>query len=685
MLVTTYNSESVVLLNDEPDWNDSITLEASTVTRKTRSLAGRESRRALGESLRLSLNWSATLNRTQQNALRDTAQAAEDKPILCPVWPLKNAGTSWASAPYSSGLEIGWMSDWSSYAIGAPLPSPASWDFVAPLLRGSLDNNPKPSLASAASASVTFNFTENSDAEYALVPDPVTFTNGVALADGSTPKIFPFDKTWQRDPVSGGAEFEIEREQIGPSRKQASAYYTQVAERPLTASLLFVGETEIATFLRWLLDRKISVEAHYVTAPSLVSTLSANASAGTNTITLADAADLGTNRWLALTDGLVTEIVRVTGIAGNVCTLSANLAQTWLASVTMVNLAILARHATDTVRLEFSNPTLAETRIAWREVSGEYSVAVGETRGTTLGTLTTKAWLYQFTLDWNGATEIHRVTSYEKQLTASSQTWTPRPIEHGQLRQNIALDRDEITLKTRWWDGCPFRKFLPNALDCKITLAIFECDVSGANGSNVTQWFGGELTRMSSADGPIITVTAAGANALFDRPALKFLLQPGCNDELFGPWCGLSRAAWTIGATVHAVSGKVVTLKTFVHPGSAPAGFGFAHWFALGYIERTISGVIHRHTVFDSAAIDGSSRIAVTLGSTASPAIAVNDTLNIIPGCDNRPETCKAYHATTNPTGKFNNYARFAGLPFMPDKAPGFTPIKQSDSAAGKK
>jgi hypothetical protein len=63
----------------------------------------------------------------------------------------------------------------------------------------------------------------------------------------------------------------------------------------------------------------------------------------------------------------------------------------------------------------------------------------------------------------------------------------------------------------------------------------------------------------------------------------------------------------------------------------------------------------------------------------------VGEDVIVVPGCDNRPETCKAYHVDDNPTGKFNNFGRFAGLPEIPDKNPAFQPLKQSDSNHGKK
>lgn len=677
MILTTYNSEAVALLNDEPDWSTPVRIELSLPTQRRRSLTGREARRPLGDTLRLRVDWSATLDTEQLNALRDALQELEDTPLLCPVWPLKLRGDDWAAdSAYTAGLLIGWNEGWGDYEISDAL-TPGDWDWVAPLLRGVFEQVPNPGLPSHRYGQVEFQFVEDSDAELALVPDAVTFSNGPALADATVPKVFPFPVDWRTAPKHGGAEVEIERTPIGPGRVRASSYYPQSAERPLDAALLLSSYSDIASLLRWLLDRRFSVSAHYVPSVTYVTGLAANAAAGTNTLTLTDATQLGDNRFLALLAGDTVEIVRVTNVAGNVCTLSANLVNNWTTGRTMVNLAMLARHATDTVQVEFQTPHVVSARLAWREVPAEYTPAGVETRGTTLGALTTKAWLYLVTLDWDGTTEVHRLTSFERDLTASSNTWTSRPIEHSALRHTIALDRDEITLKTRWWTDCPWRKFLPNKLDCKVRLAIYECDVAGSAGSNVTQWFGGEITGMPSADGPLLSLTAAGANALFDRPLLKLLMQPGCNDELFGPWCGLDRADWEATAEVFAIpTSKTVTLENFTFSGGTPAGFGFAHWYALGYLQRTIAGLPVRHLIFDSAAIS-SARIVITLGSVPDPVFTIGEELVIVPHCDNRPETCKAWHTTNNPTGKFDNYPNFAGFPFLPDKNPALEPKRK--------
>jgi hypothetical protein len=589
MISTSFNSAAAFVLTDGPEWSQSVSLRVALLAQKERGLSGRETRQALGESLRLELSWTAVINRADFNQLRDALQSLGDEVVLCPAWPFALPGANWGDSLYTgSGLFIAWLADWSDFIIGDSIADPADWDFVAPCLVGKLDSTPESAVLGSDCGRVSFSFVEDAVADYALLPDAVAFSNGPALADSSTPKIFPTEADWSTPPKANAAEVMIDRERIGNGRERAATYFPQSAERIQEADVLFTTAADVATILRWWLDRRGSVQAHYAVAFPVMARLATTANAGNNTLTLTEADDLGSNRFVELNDGRHREIVRISSIAGDVCTLTANLARTWPTD-TMVRLVMLARHQRESLELVFDTPTMARARFTWRELPAEYTVGAGETRAVTVGgKASAKAFLYLITLDWNGATEVHRCTGYERDLTASSHDWTARLIEHGELRQTLTLDRNETTLKTRWWEGCPFRQFLPNALDAKVTLAIYECDVTGDAGSNVAQIFGGEITG-ASFDGPIINASAAGANALFDRKFPRFLLQRRCNHALFDAGCTLDRADWTATAEVYSVAGATVTLENFVFSGGTPDGFGFAHWFALGYIQRALA------------------------------------------------------------------------------------------------
>jgi hypothetical protein len=131
-----------------------------------------------------------------------------------------------------------------------------------------------------------------------------------------------------------------------------------------------------------------------------------------------------------------------------------------------------------------------------------------------------------------------------------------------------------------------------------------------------------------------------------------------------------------------SVTGNQVVLKSWSRTGGLPTGWGFADYFALGYLERTLEGVTERWTILASSAF-ASPLITITLDRPAS--WTADQAVTVVPGCDGRPETCRAYDGGTNPTGKFGNYTRFGGFPFVPPSDPKFTGLRRTESSYGKK
>jgi uncharacterized phage protein (TIGR02218 family) len=197
---------------------------------------------------------------------------------------------------------------------------------------------------------------------------------------------------------------------------------------------------------------------------------------------------------------------------------------------------------------------------------------------------------------------------------------------------------------------------------------------------NVMPLWSGEITSVAF-DGPFIRAVAKGRYALFDQPLPRFVIQPQCNHSLFDGRCGLSQSAWTFTAAVASASGHSVTLDTWARPGGLPTGWGFAQYFALGYVERA-SG--ERLPILSSTAL-ASGAVTLTLDRAPAATLPAAEAVSVLPGCDGRRETCQPYHATDNPEGKFNNYVRFGGCPYVPAKNPAFTPPKRTASTAGKK
>lgn len=673
MISTTHNGSPAWLLWFEPTWSSPVTLRASVPSDVTRSLTGREARRARGASIRLELSWRAMLDSEQLSQLRDALAQYADEPVLVPLWPFATEGAAWPG-PVTAGAAIGWNYGWSSWIAG-PV-SPSGWDYVATLLVGRVSVE-LPSLKAPGLAEVTFRFQEDSSAADGVTPEAVSWTAGPALNDSTAPPVFPLPVSWGEPVRSVGPSLDIVRRTIGRApRLRAGAFYPASAAIPVEGTVKLTSQSQAATLLRWWLDRAGESGSHFVTTGAHAVDVAATAPAGATAIVVEDASKLGSYRFFSIDDGVRVQFVRVLSIASNTLTLQAPLGYAVSAGSALFSVAILARHAAEDVELDFAHPGFASARVTWEEVPDEYVVASGETRGTTLGAGPIRAWLYKITVDRLGTLTVYRRTSYERDLTVGADTWTAAPISHSSIEHSIRLDRDEVTIEGRAESWASV--FLPGNLTARVTVEISECDVSGSTGSNVaTRWIG-EIARVSF-DGPFVSASCSGPYSVFDRQVPRVTLQPGCNHAVYDSGCGLSAGDWTFSAAVNAsVSGRVVTLKSFSRTLGLPTGWGFVNFFALGYLSRATE----RWLVLSSSAVSGG---LVTLTLDRVSTWTADEAVTVVPGCDGRSETCRAYNASTNPEGKFSNFAKFLGFPYSPPKNPSFSIPKRSDSAYGKK
>lgn len=672
MISTTFNGSPAWVLPYAPTWQRPVALSVRVPSETSRSLTGREIRQAYGASLRCTLRWEAYLPSAAFVALRDAMRTYADEPVLVPAWPLVEAGELWT--PIVDGVLIGWQDDWSSWEIDPA--DPTDWDWVAPVLVGRLTVE-LPSLRAPNTAFASLALEEYGTSEWALSPQTQTWVDGPALNDSTTPKIFPLPIGWSMSPRAGIPSVEITRRQFGIApRTKAAAQYPQSGFVPVEGAVDLLTPEQVATLLRWWQDRAATTQTHYVTTIAHVADIPGAVSAGATTITVSDSARLGAYRFLVIDDGIHAQTVRVLSIVGNVLTLASALGYAIQAGSATVSVAVLARHAAEDIELSFERPGFATARLSWEELAEEYVVGSGETRGTTLGAGSLKAWLYKITVDRLGSQTVYRRTSYERDLSASSETWTASPISHSSITRSVRLDRDELVLEARHeaWSAL----FLPGNLTARITVDIYDCSVSGGSGTSVSQRWSGEVSGISF-DGPFIRAACHGPYSVFDKPFPRVAIQPSCNHAVYDGGCGLSAATWTFTAAVNATTtANVVVLKTWARTAGLPTGWGFANYFALGYVTRGTE----RWLILSSSAVSGG-LVTLTLDRVAT--WTADEGVSVVPGCDGMPETCRAYHATNNPRGKFDNFARFLGFPFSPAKNPTLTPEKKSGAPNGKK
>lgn len=661
---------SGTLLPAPPDWSSAVVLSIAIPTTRTRGLTGVEIRTPLGDSLRCKLRWRSVMSSTRWAAIRNLMQEAEDRRWLVPVWPLMRRGADWAGvlSVGAGGVNVAWSGEFTDFTSGSSIGSPTAFEWVAPALVGLLKADARP--AGTSTVRVTFELTEDSPGAMALAPGAVSWQNGPALPDATVPKRFPFSAVWTGRQTAGAADLAVVRSDIGDARETVADYRGSSPERPVSGDAVLPSHADAWKFLRWFLDVRGDVVAHYVHTWTEAGRLSASATAGNSYVDVVNASLIGANRYVALLSGQLAEVVRVSTISTNRLNLSASLGASWGIGTTHVALAMLARLAKPEAELEFTGPGVGRASTAWREVPAEYSPVAGETRGSTIGAAPLRVWLYRFIVIRGGGNEEQvRYTNHEVNLDIG-EVWTAWAMEHSEIRQTLRLDREEVTVTMRWADILGL--CIPGRHDGTLTLEISSVVITAGTPGTPAVIFSGEASKFDVA-GPSARVSFSGRGRLFGRSVPRFKMQRGCNYSLFEPRCGLDWDDWRVDAVVVSVSGATVVVGTFTPGGSVPGGWGGAHWLAGGYVQRTTG---FRHHIVDNTAKTGGNQITMTLLGVAYPALSIGESITLVAGCDGDSATCK---------NKFDNLAKFGGFPWIPDRSPSVVPEKRDDAASGKK
>lgn len=163
------------------------------------------------------------------------------------------------------------------------------------------------------------------------------------------------------------------------------------------------------------------------------------------------------------------------------------------------------------------------------------------------------------------------------------------------------------------------------------------------------QWVG-EMLRFAGSAGDVEcslmsgTIPVLSDLQLLDTQLPRSCYQAGCRWTLYGPGCGVSRAAHQI---ISSISSAASTKSSLVISDSLPDGF-----LSGGKVRVTSGGnagatrTIKRHA---SGSID--------LSYPLPNEIDVGASLVINPGCDHTYQTCVV---------KFSNGGRFSGTPLIP-------------------
>jgi hypothetical protein len=634
-----------------------------------RSLTGKETRRSTGDTLRLALKWSSVVRGAPKiTALRNALQALNVQPVLCPFWPgVFAAGT----LPVVTASWYVLMDDAAAPSIQ---PASALGDGFArqayPLMVGMLADLPDPKLLNDQVAIVDFSFQEN-DATL-LTPPAFDPPAGLAAAAGLRP-LWPFRTNWAEEPVSAGAEVDIQRQQIGQTRPLASVYYTQPNRRRITQSCTLTGSDPF-NLLSFFVALGGENNSFWLPASVSEANLTANVNAADTSLTVDNGAALGTNTFIALNDNVNAVPLQVTNVDGNTWTIAAAPGVAFAQGLARIESLVLARFDALKLTISFETPQLAKATLKFKELPWEYTVPAGETMGATMGALPTTAILFTFTLTTPGANELFYFTNFERNLVdGDGNTYVSVPMEFDKIVRTPDLERQNVSIKSRNFTGNPLAMLIPFELEWPLEVAISEANVVGNAATIIACYFSGEVSDVSM-EGPILSATCEALSWMFERSAARRLFQDNDNWNLFEPASGLLPANWQWNCVVVSYDVPSATLVVGTISSSNDTAIT-ANFFAAGYLQLTHAGAPVQYRMISQSTAVAGGEITLGLSSPLTTAPAVGDAIAMYPGYDGSAQMC---------INVFNNYDHFGGFPFIPIGNPFVLKIQQP-TGSGKK
>lgn len=239
---------------------------------------------------------------------------------------------------------------------------------------------------------------------------------------------------------------------------------------------------------------------------------------------------------------------------------------------------------------------------------------------------------------------LTRYTSADRDQEVAGNVYTAANITRGAIEQGSEMNRSALKLKVpRNFPIADLYRVTPPTDTVVYSLQRFHA----GDGELATLWTGRVVNVAWSADFGQAVITLEPVFTSLRRNGLRRVYGAQCPHVLYGPACGVNKAAHQLDVVVDAVSGSTLTASEF---GAAPVGD-----FDGGFLEYDqAGGVVDRRFIYAQPGA------TVTLASPAY-GLPVGAGARAFPGCDHSLATC---------AGKFSNSDNYGGTPFIPQKNP---------------
>lgn len=439
MIQCTIDGAPAYLFHCAPDGRSPVRMTFDMPANVERSLSGREIRRASASVPRVTTQFGITLQGQDAVDLKANLRASKLERVGLPAWPFM---TSWSNPTpkVSAGLWVAWREGWAEWEIyeAGSFPDETPYDWIAPLLVGRLSGR-NVEWHSSNLLTMQVEHVESSPAEFGLqILDPGTSVVGPSPSEAYDlpPTVLPSLVDLQRRGQS--VRIGIDREQVGLGRQPVEVNHDDPADEFSQSSMSGTSGDVHLLLHHW----QCHAAGRPFWARSWVSDLALSEDAAGDVIEVEPGLGALPGDWLAIEKPAAPpQFVRVVDVDGLEVTLSAPVSNA-PAAHTLISRLVLARFFRPSITIEFLASDLVRFTAPVVEVVEEYSPAPGETLGQTIGETCPTVWLYEV----QSASGVERFTSHEADVVIGETVWTSRRIQHGEIRQGIRLDRDEVSV-----------------------------------------------------------------------------------------------------------------------------------------------------------------------------------------------------------------------------------------------
>lgn len=242
--------------------------------------------------------------------------------------------------------------------------------------------------------------------------------------------------------------------------------------------------------------------------------------------------------------------------------------------------------------------------------------------------------LYEFV---SGA-QTERYTSFASGLTFRGNFYKAAPLKRSGFSEDTQFGNVKVTITAPLFET--LIHYLANQPIEPTRVTIYRALESDLSDYRIL--FSGFIKQVSMRDRLASAVCESNSQVLSAKiPTVIY--QSFCNHSVFDSGCGLNNLDWRVMALISTVESATLTSTSFAA-------------FDDGYF---IGGQIRYDS--DLRLITNHLDNTVTLQIPFDSRVKVGTTVEVFPGCDGSPTTCK---------NRFNNLTRFLGMPYIPSHNP---------------